>query len=1015
MHHPSVLRRRHSACAIALALGLLGSSPLLAQSTTGTLFGQVPATAGAIVHVESSSGVARDLPVDAQGRYRSPALPIGDYTVSLRHGDATVDSRQHVQVKVGAASEVSFQAAASTGPVQQLGGVSVRAAAIPPIDVSTTDSRTVIDSSQLRRLPLGRTAEDIARLAPGVVQNSGGFTSDTGKPLVSFGGSSPTENAYYINGFNTTDPLQAFGGITLPYGAIDQQEIYTGGYSAQYGRSDGGVINAVGKRGTNDWHYGMQLIWEPPFARAKAVNNYYGNGQPPTSSAGDLYAYNRGNRVNDRTASIYAGGPLIKDKLFFFGAIEAERRSGDTVNPVDSSSSSAALTYRNQMPRWYGKLDWNITDSNILELTGASDKTETQGSYYYYDYNAKQRTGFSNYADDTKNGGDMGSAKFTSYVTDALTITALYGKMRTHSYDVPANYDGSLTYVSGLTFQNPALNGGSQIGNGQTVGSLNDPERANRTTNMRFDVTYALGSHTISAGIDNLKAQALNQGSITSGPGYNWQYNVTTDPATPLDSALGVGPIAGLPNGAGGYFVQKNTYSGVASVSSRQRAQYVEDKWQVNDRWLLQLGLRNDQFTNYNPDHVPYIRQQKPQWAPRLGFSWDVNGDASFKVYGNAGRYYLGLPLNPALVAATPTLNTTQYFTYSGIAADGTPTGLTSVAPPVSALNQYGQVPDPKQSSSKGIKPEYQDEFILGFTKTAGSSWVYGAKLTRRALRSAIDDFCSMSMVWAKAASLGYEVAQDNGCTLFNPGGANTFNLRDVNTGQYIAVTETNNELGFPHLKRQYYSLEALLEHPFDGKWYGKLDYVFSRSYGNTEGQVRSDISQSGAATSADWDNYTIMTYANGPQNNDHTHQIKLYGYYQITPEWMVSANLSLVSGTPRHCLGYYGPGQTDPLSYGSWYHWCDAQPSPPGKQGRMPWIRQLDTGVSYSPAFADHKLTFTASIFNLLNEQRPLQRYAYSMTAPDLSNPSPNNPQFNTVMIRQQPRYARLSVNYDF
>lgn len=76
---------------------------------------------------------------------------------------------------------------------------------------------------------------------------------------MSFGGSSAAENAYYINGFNSTDPLGGPGGLTLPYGSIDQQEIYTGGYSAKYGRSDGGVINAVGKRGTNEWRFGGQI------------------------------------------------------------------------------------------------------------------------------------------------------------------------------------------------------------------------------------------------------------------------------------------------------------------------------------------------------------------------------------------------------------------------------------------------------------------------------------------------------------------------------------------------------------------------------------------------------------------------------------------------------------------------------------------------------------------------------------------------------------------------------------
>ncbi len=124
----------------------------------------------------------------------------------------------------------------------------------------------------------------------------------------------------------------------------------------------------------------------------------------------------------------------------------------------------------------------------------------------------------------------------------------------------------------------------------------------------------------------------------------------------------------------------------------------------------------------------------------------------------------------------------------------------------------------------------------------------------------------------------------------------------------YRSVQLTNAEFGFPSLKRQYYGLETFLEHPFDGKWYGKIDYVFSRSYGDTEGQLRSDIQQTAASTSIDWDFPELMSSSNGAQSNDHTHQIKLFGYYQIAPQWLLSGNVQLTSGNPRNCLGYLRP-----------------------------------------------------------------------------------------------------------
>ncbi|WP_430390107.1 TonB-dependent receptor plug domain-containing protein [Dyella sp. 20L07] len=1001
MNKPTVLPLRPAILALATLLAL-GLAPAFAQSTTGSIFGQVAENAGETVQIKSTTGISRTVSVDSRGRYVAAELPLGTYTVSLLHDGNVVDSRSEIGLRVGTGTEVSFDGVAA----KNLGAVSVSANTTPPIDVTSVDSRTVITAQELARLPLGRSAEAIALLAPGVTNNSGGYTSPTGQSLVSFGGSAASENAYYINGFNTTEPQRGLGGLTLPYGAIEQQEIYTGGYSAQYGRSDGGVINMVGKRGTNEWHFGGQVLWEPEFAQANATNTYYTNGLPSSPVAGNLYDPNSKNRQWTTTYDAYIGGPLIKDKLFLFLAAEAARQDGTTVNNV--SSAKPYVNYHYSLPKWYAKVDWNITDSNILEVTGASNKRETSGTIYSYDYNTLTRGNFVNYNDNTKTGGDLYTAKFTSYITDSLTLTATYGKMKTVNYDVPGNYNGDLTYLSDIEFQNPAYNGGNPVSNSQVTQSLYNPNRSNTTNNLRIDLSYQLGQHTISAGIDNQNSRAIDQGSETSGPGYYWSYGYTTTPNVAIIPNLGVGAPANYPNGATGYYAIQNINSSIASVRSAQRAQYIEDKWQVTDRWLVSLGLRNDQFTDYNADGQAYIRQRSAQWAPRLGFSWDVNGDASFKVYGNAGRYYLGLPLNPALNAAGAYVATQQYFTYSGIASDGTPIGLVPFSNAVSPNNTYGVLPDPKTVTAQNIKPEYQDEFILGFIKAIDDQWVYGAKLTQRILRNGIDDYCDVPAIENKAAALGYNVSATNSCYLINPGRANTFTVIDT-TGAYRSVSLSNAEMGFPPLKRKYYALEAFLEHPFDGRWYGKVDYVFSRSYGDTEGQLRSDIQQTAASTSIDWDFPALMSSSNGAQSNDHTHQIKFFGYYQINPEWQVSGNLSLVSGNPRNCLGFYGPNQTDPDGYGSYYHWCGGQPSPPGTH-RLPWNKQLDVGASYRPAFAAGKLGLSLNVFNLFNSQAILNAYPFFQISPGTPNPL-----YGSSVVRQQPRYVRLSATYDY
>src|ERR1700754_3845193 len=296
---------RRTALALAIGLGTV-SGAVFAQSTTGSIFGQAPEGAGQTVTVTSDTGVSRTVNVDAAGRYTVGSLPLGNYKVTLNRDGAAVDSRSNVTLRVGSGTEVAFAGAAATAAqAASLEGVTVSANALPSIDVSAVDSRTVITSEQLSKLPLARTAEAIALLAPGAVAGSSFFTGPTGNALVSIAGSAVTENAYYINGFNTTDPLSGFGGITLPYGAIDQQEVLAGGYGAAYGRSSGGVISQVGKRGTNEWHFGAQVLWEPDFARADARNITFGQNNP--HPPGTIEQRNDRNNEWTSTVSAYAG------------------------------------------------------------------------------------------------------------------------------------------------------------------------------------------------------------------------------------------------------------------------------------------------------------------------------------------------------------------------------------------------------------------------------------------------------------------------------------------------------------------------------------------------------------------------------------------------------------------------------------------------------------------------------------------------------------------------------------
>jgi hypothetical protein len=989
---------------LALAIGLGSVGLAYGQATTGSIFGQAPVAGGETVVIKSDTGVSREIPVDNSGRYAINALPLGNYSVTLVRDGKAVDSRSGVTLKVGTGTEVSFVATGTNA--KNMDTVTVTANRVPAIDVTSVDSRTVITSQQLNSLPLARTAEAIALLAPGAVGGYSGFTGPTGNQLVSFAGSSVTENAYYINGFNTTDPLSGFGGITLPYGAIEQQEILSGGYGAAYGRSDGGVLSQIGKRGSNEWHFGAQLQWTPRFAKGDMGDSYYVSG----SKAGQIYQRNADSKGWETTESAYVGGPILKDKLFFFAAVEGDKERNNSIGNINSSYNTKSVSHN---PKWYTKLDWNINDSNILELTSASNKTQYSGANYDYDYATGATGSFNNYATSTKTAANIYVAKFTSYITDDLTFSLLYGKQKIRYYSEIPGYDPTYPYIGTPENENPAITGGSSITNSQTVLTYNNPDHQSTNTNLRVDLSYKLGNHTITAGIDNQDSHDIDDGTTTAGPGYAWFYG-HGDANTAISDSPFVDAPGNYAGGSTGYYVYKYIYNTAASVRVKQRAQYVEDAWQVSDRWLVKIGLRNDQFTNYNPDSQPYIRVTKPQWAPRLGFSWDVNGDSTLKVYGNAGRYYLAMPASVALRAAAGSTYTEQYYTYTGIDANGVPTGLTAIntatGGAISANNEYGQSPDPKTVASQNIKSEYQDEYLLGFSQQFNPAWVWGMKAQVRKIRNILDDICDTDTIANKAASLGYDVdtSKMNGCYLSNPGRSNTYLLPDT-SGGYDAVTVTAKDFGMPQAKRNYYGLETFLEHPFDGKWYGKVDYLYSRSYGNSEGQVRSDIGQTDVSATVDWDFGKVMEYSNGYLANDHKHQFKAYGSYQIAPEWMVSANLALISGAPKTCLGAYGADQTNPIGYTSYYHYCGGEPSRPGDAGRLPWQHVLSLSAEYRPEWADKKLGFNVMVYNVFNESVATSTYARygTTTAPNVN--------YERIQFWSTPRYVRFGINYDF
>jgi len=1004
--------RRKLALAAAIAMAIGGAGSALAQNnSSGYIYGT--ATPGDVVHIENTAtGLKRDFTIGQDGSYRANSLPIGNYDVSVIRNGTTVDTRKNVLTQISLGTNVSFNAAASSKQATDLNAVQVSANALPSIDVSSVDSRTVLNSDQLAKLPIARTSiSSVALLAPGTTPAARGYGN-----ALSFGGSSASENAYYINGFQVTNPLTGVSSRQLPYDAIDQEQVLIGGYGAEYGRSTGGVINVVSKRGSNEWKGDVQVLWSPSALQQTPRNINLRDGTRFQQGS----PYTLRNQENLQYSGSL-GGALIKDKLFIFAAADWIKQTGDYTGPstVSDSEKDTAKT-----KRWLGKIDWNITDNHIVEFTGIGDTETTDNQLYNYSYQTgrgsylgKQYT--KNYNGTQTNatpGGNVYIGHYTGYITDDLTINAMYGRAK-------SDHQQTINSASGqpcpqITDSRVAFAGNPQTGCNIAPTFLL-PGSKDSTKGWSFNIEYRIGDHDLRAGMDNYVLRAT-WGAIPAG-GTGYVYNDLGDGQAIQDrlTSLGLNPAtynpADFPNG---YYVESTALSTGTSARTNQRSQFVEDNWQVTDRWHAYIGLRNEQFTNYNGSGQAYA-SSRHQLDPRLGVSWDVYGDSSLKVYANAGRYHLGLPTSVAVRGAGPSSYPSQYFGFTGIdPVSGVPTGLITGNYSGTYYNNgaNGIPPDAKTVAAQHLHSYYQDEYILGFDKQLADTWTFGAKAMYRKLRSLIDDTCDPRPLQAWGAANGLldqvnaGIGRSTGCYLFNPGRANTFTLSPA-PGQYLSIPLTAAQIGEPKAKRAYWMLDLYLEHQFSDKWYGKIDYTLSRSYGNSEGQLDSNIVQADVSTTESWDFPEIMENTNGNLPNDQRHQLRIFGTYTPTDEWQFSTVTRIASGAPVSCLGLRpASAGGDPFNYKNNYFWCNGNPAPRGTFGRTPWTYTMDVSAAWKPAFADHKLTFSADIFNLLGKQQATQLYETGETPSGLPNP-----QYKRARSFQDPRYVRLGARYDF
>ena len=1005
-------QRNTNRLASAIATTLIAASPAaLAQSTSGSVFGQ--AAAGETVVIESSqTGFHREIAVAADGSYRMPALPPGDYRVTLRHADGTTVVREGIAVSAGTGTAVNFVAAAADETIGEVIVTGVRV--VNPIDVSSVESVTILSAEMLEKIPVARDLTSAALLAPGTVRGDIAFADGN---LASFGGASVAENAYYVNGFNVTNSFRNLNFSKIPFEGIAEQQVKTGGYGAEFGRSLGGVVSQTTKRGTNTFQSGSSVYFTPGSLRAKTRNANHSNPLEP-SSFGTVRSINAEEETSEWTGTFWASGPLVKDKLFAFALVgyseHEEERWGNITQRNNTSDST-------ETPQWLLKLDWNVNDSNTFEVTAFSDEEETTSKVFLNTLGQADRLGVIG-TQFEENGGQNYVGKWTSYITDNFTVSALYGhgEFSRGVHLQTANglrvaYSGKLSepatgcpvIVDGRPAARRAATGtfASTCNITATLpnaGAIDRQDAGDTRDQARIDAEWQLGAHVLRFGYDLDDYESL-AGTSTEG-GRTWSYSTTA---------------------SGQDRVREQIFMQGSTVEVQQRAFYVEDNWNITDSFLFSAGLRWDSFENINGQGDTYV-DIKNQFGPRLGFSWDVAGDSSLKVYGNAGRYALPLTASVAVRGASASLFTRQNFTFTGVdPVTGAPTGLTSLGPAIFLNAETGEPKDARTIASKNLDPMYQDEFILGAQMAITQHQNVGARAIYRNLKAAIDDNCDYAPIAAAGEAAGLDpddfLLPSSGfpyCRMFNPGEDAVF-LTDFTGDGTLTETTIDADLLSPKARRTYKALELF----WDGTWedtFIQASYTLAYSKGNTEGGVKSDIGQDDTNVTQDFDYKELAVDSYGYLPNDRRHALKLFGSYSFNDELAVGTNLLAQSGRPKNCLGVLFPFNGGIHPYGSAFFRCGttqaggrdgpSEAVPRGTAGRLPWTWSVDLSMAYTPRWAEG-LTAKVDVFNLFNKQETI---AVQDAAENAATGTPSAA-YLAPRAFQAPRYFQFSVQYDF
>jgi hypothetical protein len=912
------------------------------QATGGAIEGTVTDESGAVLPGanitvrNTATGVARETVTDQAGLYRAPLLPVGSYEVTAALTGFATTRRSNLTLTIGQtlAVDLALKVAAATEEV------TVTADA-PVIESSRTHQASTVGSTAVANLPVnGRNFIDFVLTTPGV-------TRDTRGGDISFAGQRGVLNSLVIDG---ADNNNTFFGQTLgrtgsgraPYqfsqDAVQEFQVNRNAYSAEYGRAGGAVINVVTKSGTNELH-GSAF----EFYRDKSLNaNTYANKiVTPIRPRSEF-------RVHQFGASL--GGPIIKDKAFFFASYDGQRQTipnpvvltlpANLPNDPDTQAGlalvqSKADSYEQKRDQdvFLAKIDYQIDPRHRLSVrynhqNFAGVNNETGGAT-----NAEEHSGDSLVR--TRTVSAVLSSVFSANVFNEFRAQVLRdqepGEANVDEPEVTARQSGNVLLVFGRNFFSPR-----------------------ETTIKRFQVGNALtvirGAHSFKGGFDLNFDRIFNYFPGNFGGRYSF------------NSLASLG--RGLPNAAGETYQQgfagPNTTGPETHPDLNEYGLFVQDDWRASKDLTISFGLRYDiqdiaQPEVRNPDpqlaaagiDTSFIKVDKNNIAPRLGLAWTPN--ARTVVRAGYGLFYGRTPSIMIGTAHSGNAINVQTITFTGAQVpryparfSSIPTGAALPRPSVQFFDPDFENPEVHQASA-GVEYGLNDDIALG----ASYLFVAGRSL-------------ALSRDFNVGSAVPTAVPIQGGGSLT----VNRYATRPFSNFDRLVRFESTG-------KSDYNGLTLELKKRFRGKLLANLAYTLGKVEDNNPDSVNVVL---GGGDDARFPSDPVDREADlAPGNNDVRHRFVLSGYWDLgywtdsagatkalLDGWSLSWILTAYSGYP------YSQRITNDVNLDG-NRTNDLVPGGRNAE-RLPWTRNIDLRLSRRIPLGRARLELIGEAFNLFN-----------------------------------------------